>query len=150
MRASELYWSERRDKSETRADSALTKFLWSAVLGVVVLAGAFWAIGNYLHLIGAFGTAHLFIYGVPTLFVIWVLRLFYGEYRGWKDLADDADERIAMIKTFIALEHEGKASDAERAIILQALFRPHKESIEEGVPHPVWESILKGVGGSRG
>ena len=151
MMASELYWADRKKESNDRARNFLIAFIACVCIGAAALIWAFEIVLKAIPILSqqAFGTLHFFAYGVPTLFVIWILRLLYGQYRASKDVAADADERIAMIKTFKALEYEGKASDAERAIILQALFRPYKESIDEGVPHPVWESILKNVGGSK-
>jgi hypothetical protein len=46
-----------------------------------------------------------------------------------------------MVNTFKALEHGGQAAPEERAIILQALFRPHNGKPEETLPSPVWEAI---------
>ena len=58
----------------------------------------------------------------------------------------DADERIAMIDTFLSLEKEGKLSAKEdRILILQALFRPGPGTGgctgDDGMP-PHWFDLL--------
>jgi hypothetical protein len=56
-------------------------------------------------------------------------------------MADDAEEREAMVMTFKALEFEKRVANEERLVILSALFRPHGGTVEENIPAPIWEII---------
>ena len=73
------------------------------------------------------------------------MRLFATEYRANQQMADDAEEREAMIFTFKALEHEGRVGNDERLVILNALFRPHGRSAEEKVPQPIIDAFIKSI-----
>jgi hypothetical protein len=62
---------------------------------------------------------------VPTIGFYWILRQVLRLFLSNLAQYSDADERIAMIETFLALEGENKLDKREdRILIIQALFRP--------------------------
>lgn len=68
--------------------------------------------------------------GVAALTAFFTLaRIFYRVTVSGLEMAADADERRALVRTFIALEGEGMLSaDQDRELILRALFRPGPSS----------------------
>ncbi|MCX9145916.1 DUF6161 domain-containing protein [Erythrobacter sp. WG] len=73
----------------------------------------------------------------------WIGRLLTKLYLSQHHLKTDADERATMIKTYLALTEKGAASDADKQIILGALFRPTADGIvrDDGPPDIALQSI---------
>ena len=76
------------------------------------------------------------------LFTFGFFAFFATEHKINQRLADDAEQRQAMVMTFKALEHEEKASDNERIVILNALFRPQDPGNDETVPVAALETMM--------
>ena len=56
--------------------------------------------------------------------------------------ASDAGERVAMVKTFLALMQKPEhVSENDRVLILSALFRPSTKSDDDAAP-PNWFDLL--------
>ncbi len=146
LRSSERYWGEKRKVNVKRANERRWVLIAAVPFVIVALLAAFAGV-NKVGIVPAsgFSTVGVFAYGVPTIIALWMLRLVVREYRENIDLADDAEERVAMVYTFKALEYDDKVSDEERAIILQALFRPHGRAPEDTLPNPAWDAIVKRV-----
>lgn len=66
----------------------------------------------------------------------WIGRLLTKLYLSEHHLKTDADERAVMTETYLALSETGAASDAEKHIILSALFRSTSDGIvkDDGPP----------------
>lgn len=149
LRASEKFWDAKRKINERRATSALGEFIVGGLASVIFLSGLFIYLADKLGSADGISPTHLLAFGAPIVIVLWTLRILATRYRTNTAMADDAEERMAMVKTFKALEYEEKVSDAERIVILQALFRPHDRAPSEGVPNPVWEALIKRVGAEK-
>lgn len=143
LRASEKFWSRKRNLNRKRARKAFKKLAWSGVLGAITLAGIFLGLHWTIGLPEGLGIVHGLWYLVPSVLYLWLLKIFANEYRTNTDLADDAEEREAMVFTFKALEHEERVGTEERLLILNALFRPHERGSEESMPLPAWEAMVK-------
>jgi len=151
LRSSERYWGAKRKIHERRTQARIKTMWWAFPIILTALFAIFYLIGHFeIAALSTFSTASFFVFGVPTVIALWVMRLLVREYRENRDLAEDAEERVAMVYTFKALEYEEKVSDEERAIILQALFRPHGSKPEDTLPSPAWEAIVKRVEGRPG
>lgn len=79
-------------------------------------AGRTIALAAYLVVTGAVGTV------LTALF--WTARVLVRHYMTERRLEGDAEERRIMTQTYLALVDQGAASEDERLIILNALFRP--------------------------
>ena len=77
-------------------------------------------------------------------FGVWLVRLLSKIFISNLHLRTDADERVTMIKTYLALLREGSGpKDDERQLILQTLFRPSSTGfIKEDGPTGFYEAIL--------
>lgn len=149
LRAGERYWGEKRQIHDRTATKWLKKFFFWTAGATVFLLLLYAAIYAAVPKGTGFNAASFFAYGLPTVLVLWGLRILANIYRENRDLADDAAERVAMVMTFKALEFEHRVSDEERLIILNALFRPHSRGPEDGMPNALWEAVLKKIGPGR-
>lgn len=61
--------------------------------------------------------------------MFWIGRLLTKLYLSQHHLRQDAEERAVMTTTYLAFTAERAADDADRAIILNALFRPTSDGI---------------------
>ncbi|MCB2017182.1 MAG: hypothetical protein KDF54_06685 [Hydrogenophaga sp.] len=80
---------------------------------------------------------------------VWAVRLIVRMYLSHQHLATDAEERVTMIKTYLALlEGDRMPSDDDRKLVLTPLFRPATDGIvkDEGLPHPLLELFTRSQG----
>lgn len=108
-------WGQKRKLNRKRSEAALSKFWFAVVLGGVCLGLAIGAIHWLIGLPTGVNLTHALIYTMPVLVYVWVLRLFAAQFKTNERLADDAEEREAMVLTFKALEYQQQASSEERA-----------------------------------
>lgn len=150
LKASEKMWDARSKIHIKEVSNHMLWFSLSLILGLILLGGIYYGLDQIFPYESdgkakGFNIFYTVIYTGPAILYIWVLRIILGNYRKQQAMLDDARERQTMIKTFKALEMEGKADSAERAIILQALFRPQGQNLEDGLPSPILEAMLKKV-----
>lgn len=76
-----------------------------------------------------------------------LLRLSLRQYNTYMFLGNDAEERVTMLKTYLALSNEGKlTSDGDMKLVLEALFRPSQSgSIPESTPATPIELVIKAI-----
>ena len=80
---------------------------------------------------------------IPTFLIVWFLRITVRLFLTNSALADDAEERVTMVKTFRALlEHEEKMDPQDRILMLQALFRPAANASDDDGAPPNWFDVL--------
>jgi hypothetical protein len=84
---------------------------------------------------------------VITTIIFMVGRMLLRIYLSDRHLLTDAEERIAMIQTYLALSHEGKVGETDRALILAPLFRTAADGIikDEGMESSIVGLLAKGV-----
>jgi hypothetical protein len=93
---------------------------------------------------GTFSIAGLATITVPALFYAWLLKNVSRIFIQNLNLADDAAHRRSLALTYMGLLQDEKhpASDQDRAIILNALFRPiPPQTADEGPPAGVIDLI---------
>lgn len=76
-----------------------------------------------------------------------LLRLSLRQYNVAMYLAHDAEERITMLKTYLALSNEGKlTSDGDMKLVLETLFRASQTSaVPDSSPATPIELIIKAI-----
>jgi molybdopterin-biosynthesis enzyme MoeA-like protein len=141
LQASVDYW---RGQSTTQGKNAKTylKVLLSYVV-VVGVAGILLArrflpllltknIGTEPEFYAVFLTLTL----LATTIVFWAARVIVRLYLSAHHLTIDADERVVMAQTYLALINEGKLDPQERTLVLTPLFRPSADGIvkDEAAP----------------
>lgn len=123
LQASVQYWSDKR--------ASHTKVMWWVGGGTLLLAsltggGFVWGAHELLQV--TVSDVELWRLGVMlaiSTFGIWITRLVAKIFISNLHLRTDADERVTMIQTYLALLREGSGPmEEERQLILQTLFRP--------------------------
>lgn len=148
------YWENKADRhkiSEAAAAGRVRLFFGLAIPFVVVMFGF---TGWYL-ITQITGTPPAGLYivvsaGLATTagLLLWIGRLLTKLYLSQHHLRQDAEERAVMTTTYLALTAEQAASDADRNIILNALFRPTSDGIvkEDGGVDPNLASLISRIG----
>jgi Family of unknown function (DUF6161) len=138
------YWGGKKGQHSTQRDAAfgnLTKFIWRG--GIAAGAAFFVAIWLLLEMAGVNlpfidlgrgpdaaplpAVSYLIItlaLGTLLTCLFWAARIFVRIYLSERTLITDSEERVVMIKTYLALIKEGGAlNNEDRLVILNALFR---------------------------
>lgn len=88
---------------------------------------------------------------ILATFVLWFVRILVRILLSHLHLGSDANERVTMIQTYLALLREGNSlQENEKQLILQTLFRPSSDGIvkDDGAPPSIPEAISRlGMGG---
>lgn len=119
----------------------------------IVMGGVFSMAGNFLlnHTVPAGQQQPIALYLVVTggltvlsTLAFWIGRVLMKLYLSEHHLRNDAEERAVMTTTYLALKHENAATDAERQIILSALFRNAPDGIvkDEGPSDGLLQALL--------
>lgn len=146
------YWKERAKENRWTAAFAFAVFVVSFLgLGGVVYYN--WpslklALSNDKGVI-ELGTAILI---APIIIsAMWLLRMISKVFLTGLTEAVDADQREVMVKTFLALTKDPntKMADAERLMILQALFRSSGAKGDDEMPTNFLEAALKAAQGGK-
>jgi hypothetical protein len=89
-----------------------------------------------------YGIALAVIFSTLTL---WLLRILVRGYFSQTHLATDAEERVAMVKTYLALMESGKAPSDTLTPVLLALFRPASDGLvkDDSMPAGFAELLSK-------
>lgn len=120
-----------KDKAERHASA----FNWgfSSLCGVVVagLAGlVYWfppIVEGFARLKkpdGDFPHITILLFLLPMIAVGWLFRIGGKLVTGALILKNDAEQRLALLETYIRLVHDAMAGREDRTIVLAALFRP--------------------------
>ncbi|MFW2571283.1 DUF6161 domain-containing protein [Legionella sp. 29fVS95] len=145
LQSSVQYWTAKRTHHQT-------VIWWLAAITIffALLTGFGFIWAAYELLKETFVSVPLWKLGVMigiSSFGIWLTRLSAKIFISNLHLRTDADERVTMIQTYLALLREGSGPKIEeRQLILQTLFRPSATGfIKDDGPTMFYESILKTV-----
>lgn len=134
------YWNEKADDHKTAEGNLLRISIAYFAVAIIALFLVGWLSSTYiLRLPRDVDRAAVYVIvsgGLIafTTMMFWIGRLIVKLYLSEHHLRVDATERSTMAKTYLAMTHEGTATEAERAIVLSAIFRPTPDGIvrEEG------------------
>jgi Family of unknown function (DUF6161) len=81
---------------------------------------------------------------VAVTVMLWAGRVFLRIFLSDRHLATDAEERVVMVKTFLALTNEAKIEPSDRALVLGALFKSAADGIvkEDSTPDATLAAII--------
>ena len=93
----------------------------------------------------------IFQVGVVAFLSLWVLRFFVRQVSEHLARSEEASQRVTMAETFLALSSPGEGNpplvgDADRAVIVQALFRPSGVNGIDDAPPAHWiEDVFRRI-----
>jgi hypothetical protein len=81
---------------------------------------------------------------ITATIALWAGRVLLRIFLSERHLATDAEERVTMVKTYLALTNEGKIAEADRALVLAPLFRSAADGIvkDDSAPDTSLVAIL--------
>ncbi|MGM0786023.1 MAG: DUF6161 domain-containing protein [Pseudomonadota bacterium] len=142
LQSSVSYW---KNKRKSHSVAMIVMGVASIIIAAAV-AGSFLLVG-YKFLQVGWNEVQAWQIGLMlaiSTFGVWLTRLSTKIFISNLHLRTDADERVTMIQTYLALLREGKGLDeADRQLILQTLFRPSSTGyFNEEVPHSPHELMI--------
>jgi Family of unknown function (DUF6161) len=140
------YWSNKADMHQTKSTNLMCWSFGSIAILTVVLGGIAWWIAHDLKTGAVPDTWKVSVLALVGVLGIWVVRLVIRMWLSHAHLATDADERVTMVQTYLALLEDGKMTkDEDRALVLTPLFRPAADGLvkDEGLPHPMLEMLTR-------
>lgn len=150
LRAPVEYWEKKAAKHK-KAENEMQGWLWLYFpIAFLALVGMFGGVGRYLlntpqaslppglTIVASAGLA------TAAGMLFWVGRLLTKLYLSQHHLRHDAEERATMTTTYLALTEVSAPGDADRQIVLNALFRNTPDGIvkDEGGLDPSLASAL--------
>ncbi len=140
------YWRRKARRHRVQSKRQMVRSFQSlgglaAVLGFTAI-WVFWTVNDN-------GVPHVWKVSVLILIAvlgIWATRLVIRMWLSNAHLATDAEERVTMVQTYLALLEDGKMTkDEDRALVLTPLFRPAADGLvkDEGLPHPILEMLTR-------
>lgn len=144
------YWKQKSGGHKSNEKTMLKFVVGFFAVSLVVVSVLFALVGHYLVGLDK-DTVHPSIFFVSSAglgsivaLVLWGGRLITKIYLSEQHLRQDAYERETMTQTFMALVAEKVASEDDRQIVLNALFRPTSDGIvkEDGGLDPSIASAL--------
>jgi len=148
------YWEAKAAKHATALKASRLTLIGFTILGSTFLLGALLFLTNRALGLAEKSNADTAIFlkfaaisAVVTTVVFWVGRVLLRIYLSDRHLLTDAEERIALIKTYLALSNDDKVESSDRALILAPLFRTAADGIvkEEGPDASVAGMIAKAL-----
>lgn len=138
LQAPVKYWQDKASEHASREWWAIARLVAFFPLALAGLGKAFWESASYLldHAAKPGSTTPVALYVIITgglavfsTLLFWIGRLLTKLYLSEHHLRNDANERAIMTQTYLALTKESAASDADRNIILAAIFRSTPDGI---------------------
>lgn len=137
LQAPVKYWQDKAEKHRLAEGKAVTHLFWFFPLAAIFLGLAFYLSASLIlgQPVGG-ETKHPALYlvvsgglAIVSTLGLWIGRILTKLYLSEHHLRNDADERAIMTTTYLALTRENAAGDADRQIILNALFRNTSDGI---------------------
>jgi Family of unknown function (DUF6161) len=136
LQASVEYWNAKATVHRTAIGWSRLILILFTVLGSAFLVGALLWITTIAAELTEKSKGDTAIYlkyvaigAILTTIIFWIGRVLLRIYLSDRHLLTDAEERIAMVKTYLALTNEGKLEPADRALVLAPLFRSAADGI---------------------
>ena len=143
------YWNTKADGHRNSIKWSRRRLVTFAVLGsATLICSLYWLaaaaaeIAERSKIDTAIYLKFAIIGAIVTTIFFWIGRVLLRIYLSDRHLLTDAEERVAMIKTYLALTNDKKVETSDRALILAPIFRTAADGIvkEEGP-----DSSLAGV-----
>jgi len=148
------YWQTKATKHQSAISRSRATLIAFTIFGGGALVGALFLLANTAVDVAERAKGDTAIYlkyaaigAIVSTIVFWTGRVLLRVYLSDRHLLTDAEERVAMIKTYLALSHEGKVEAADRTLILAPIFRSAADGIvkEDGPDTSLAAIIAKAI-----
>lgn len=156
IEAPKTYWSQ---KAARHIRGFWVSF---SVFCAIIAGGMFWFLENGISIYnqgfdrlieteqtGLITMIPILKFAIPVLAIAWILRHLSRIIIENLHLMEDAKLRSTIAETYLAINRNQEVSETEKAIILNALFRPIDGSSHSEIAPPNLEEILRLTGGEK-
>lgn len=151
LQAPVVYWKSRAERHSAQFKTmSIAASIYAAFAVVGIGVGGFVFLRQEIANIVATDApsqiilVELSIFLMLATVVFWVGRILSKILLSERHLATDAAERAVMAETYLALQNDGALSEAERPLVLSALFRASTDGIvkDDGAADPSVVALL--------
>ncbi|MHC2618832.1 ElaB/YqjD/DUF883 family membrane-anchored ribosome-binding protein [Bradyrhizobium huanghuaihaiense] len=136
LRAPVEYWQEKGRRHADALQKSRRNLIWFAAVGSAALVGSLYVLTTIALDASSKSAADTVIFlkfaaigAVVTTILFWAGRVLLRIYMSDRHLLSDAEERVAMVMTYLALTNDGKVEASDRALVLAPLFRTASDGI---------------------
>src|ERR1700752_388165 len=144
LRAPTQYWRDKQRSHWMAAGGWFAAFAIGAVLSVI---GVWYVLHVTVELRFTGPETAPYTGFIPSigaaLLGAWFIRMFSRQMISNLALGADAGERVAMVKTYLALTEGGHASESDRGLILSSLFRTAAKTSDDAAPPTAADALAK-------
>lgn len=140
LKAAETYWLDKLNDHKDRTEAAERTFYKIGVVSMLTLAVMAWGLTV---LFPAEKMSSMILLAVPAGILAWVMRLSHREINSNRSLQDDAAERVAMLKTYVAMGLNTQVDEATRKKAMDSIFRAAAAPPDDGSPVTLIEALGK-------
>lgn len=144
--ASVKYWNSEATKHELSSKLWLTLLIAGIILSLIGMNKYFHEIPELLTENSKLeGIGAILLFSFPIFIAMWGLKILHAGYKLNLIKYHDARERAIMTQTYLSLLAEDRASENDRILILNALFRPSSShsSNDDGAPVHWFDMLLE-------
>jgi Family of unknown function (DUF6161) len=147
LQAPRTYWQRQKEAHQQAALDAKSQFRTVSIFSVMIacgLLGTLWT--TSLSRPGDVPITTWVLSGVVLAFAFWVVRLFSRLFLSREHLARDAEERVTMIETYLALSQHGRVKEDDLKLVLGPIFRPTEDGLvkDDSLPSPMLDLFQQG------
>jgi Family of unknown function (DUF6161) len=145
FRAPVTYW--KRKASGHGIAACILAVAW-LIAGCLSVYGIFQFIAPYLKPDAKIDYQHGALVLLLSGFAIWLMRILTRLFLSSVHQQSDSAQRKTMVETYLALEAEGKLTEEQRTMIIEAMFRPVTMGVvkEDETPSHPFSALSKIVG----
>lgn len=141
------YWEEKATTHKDRAANALWGLLAVGIISGIGIYVSVTTLSEKFAKISEINVLHSALLVVAITAWLWTVKTILRSYLSNTHLMNDAEERLAMTKSYLALQESDKPlNDSTIAPVLAALFRPAGDGIvkDEAPPLAILEFLNRG------
>ena len=149
LQAPRTYWERQRESHARGAVAAKSQFrqlgIGATLFATIILISIWSATASKS---ADVPIALWLISGAILGVAFWVIRLFSRIYLSREHLARDAEERVTMIETYLALIQHGRVKDDDLKFVLASIFRPTEDGLvkDDTLPSPLLDLFQQARG----
>lgn len=149
LRSAVRYWEQKKTQHLRNAENLVGMLYIAVPVAIIFSVTVLFMVFVFFDAIGNTKIDKNFKY-VLSAFIItlvfWGTRLLVKMWLSNVHLANDADERVVLVKTYLALQKDNvMPHDEDKKVVINSIFRQATDGVvrDDGMPNPVIELLTK-------
>lgn len=149
LKSAVKYWSDKARKHRKDAKNIISILTYFSPFALIVLAGIIFMIFLASNSLNGDLIDKNFKYVISAIFItvfVWGFRLAVKIWLSNHHLANDAEERVILVQTYLALMKDGGVpQDDDKKIVMNSIFRQAADGVvkDDGMPNPILNLVTK-------